>query len=77
MDFVNQAWDPGIGECNLSTMAASLSALQSSLRSWDRDVFGSVRLKLKNLREQLEEERGHTLYRGPTDREKRLMTELS
>lgn len=42
VDFVNQAWDPGIGACDLSAISSSLTALQSSLSTWDREVFGSV-----------------------------------
>jgi hypothetical protein len=41
------------------------------------DVFGSVRNKLKRLRKDLDEERGSTLYRGPTVWEKNLMNELA
>jgi hypothetical protein len=43
---------------------------------WDKDVFGSVKEQVKNLRAMLEEERGDTLYRGPTDRERQIVAEL-
>jgi len=43
----------------------------------DRDVFGSVTKKVKELRAKLEEERGSTLYRGPTDRERSIMAQLT
>jgi len=47
------------------------------LSSWDKEVFGSVKEKIKSIREKLEEERSDNLYRGPTVREKNLMAELS
>ena len=40
-------------------------------------MFGSAKKKLLYLREQLEVERGQTLYRGPMAREKVLMADLS
>jgi hypothetical protein len=40
-------------------------------------VFGSVKKQIKEFRGQLEEERGNTLYRGPTDRECSIMAKLS
>jgi len=40
-------------------------------------VFGSAKKKLLYLREQLEVERGQTLYRGPMARENVLMADLS
>jgi hypothetical protein len=72
VDFVNQSWDLGIGEGDLLSVAASLSKLQASLGTWDAEVFGSVRQRLKYLREELEQERSSTLYRGPTDKERAL-----
>jgi hypothetical protein len=42
-DFVNQTWDPR-GSGGLSSLATSLEKLQVELSSWDRDVFGSVRV---------------------------------
>lgn len=58
-------------------MASSLSRLQSAFGSWDRDVFGSVQKNLRRLRTELENERSHTMYRGPTERERSLMSELA
>jgi hypothetical protein len=40
-------------------------------------VFGLVKKKVKELRAELEEERISTLYRGPTDREREIMAQLS
>ena len=77
VDFVNREWDPSIGEGDLLSLAASLEGLKSSLRTWDKDVFGSVRKELTTLREQIEQERNATLYQGPTERERALMGELA
>ena len=41
-DFVNSSWDPGPGPADLSATARALTSLQASLKSWDREVFGSV-----------------------------------
>lgn len=76
MEFVNKKWDLGAGQRDLHSVAASLGKLQADLGRWDRDVFGSVRKKLRHLRKELEDERSHTTYRGPTDRERSLMQEL-
>lgn len=75
--FIQQAWDPGIGASDLCSISNSLTSLQSSLSQWDRDVFGSIKRHLRWLRSELEKERGNTLYRGPTHREKQLMRQLS
>jgi hypothetical protein len=76
-EFVNRTWDPGAGTADLSSVAAALASLQGSLKAWDRDVFGSVKKQIKEFRGQLEEERGNTLYRGLTDRERSIMAKLS
>lgn len=76
-EFVNKSWDPGPGRADLSTVANTLSTLQGALKTWDRDVFGSVTKQVKELRAQLEEERGNTLYRGPMDRERSIMSQLA
>jgi hypothetical protein len=75
--FVNQNWDPGPGGGDLLSLASSLTNMQRALKDWDRNVFGSVRSNLKRLRKELEEERSNTMYRGPTERERRLMKELA
>jgi hypothetical protein len=77
VDFVNQSWDPGDGAGTLYSLCTSLSRLQTSLSVWDMEVFGSVRQHLRVLREELDKERSHTLYRGPTARERELMRELA
>ncbi|KAG2539975.1 hypothetical protein PVAP13_9NG509928 [Panicum virgatum] len=76
-DFVNSSWDPGPGPADLSAATRALTSLQASLKSWDREVFGSVKKQIKQLRKELEEERGSTLYRGPTVKEREIMATLS
>jgi hypothetical protein len=71
------SWGHDSRPLDLEGMAGILAKLQSSFRSWDRDVFGSVQKKLKRLRKDLDVERGSTLYRGLTPRENNLMSELS
>ena len=77
VDFVNQAWNPGPDGGDLLSIASSLEGMQSALTEWNRNVFGSVRKKLKSLRDEIEQERTSTLYRGPTIRERDLMKELA
>jgi hypothetical protein len=76
-EFVNRTWDPSAGTADLSSVVVALASLQGSLKAWDRDVFGSIKKQIKEFQGQLEEERGNTLYRGPTDRERYIMAKLS
>ncbi|XP_062213692.1 uncharacterized protein LOC133914648 [Phragmites australis] len=77
MDFVNRTWDPGSGSHDLSDVSDALMSLQSSLKSWDREVFGSVKKQVKELCDELEVERSSTLYRGPTETERSLFAKLA
>lgn len=77
MDFITRTWDPGVGSCDLSTASSALRSLQSSLRTWDKAVFRSVKKQIKEMRAELEVERSNTLYRGPTDKEKSVMAKLA
>ena len=43
VDFVNRVWDPGSDQPDLTVVANALSSLQTSLKTWDREVFGSVK----------------------------------
>ena len=70
MNFVNQAWDLGPRNHNLSSISSALEKLQCSLKSWDKEMFGSVKRQIKELREELEAERSNTLYWGPTAKER-------
>lgn len=76
-EFVNRSWDPRPGAADLSTAANALSSLQQSLKTWDREVFGSVKKQVKELRAKLEDERSSTLYCGPTERECEIMASRS
>ena len=76
-DFVNSSWNPGPGPADLSAAARALTSLQASLKSWDHEVFGSVKKQIMQLRKELEEERGSTLYRGPTVKEREIVATLS
>lgn len=77
MEFVNRTWDPGEGPCNLTAVSSALMSVQSALKKWDREVFGSVKEKVKKLRADLEMERSQTLYTGPTTREREIVAELA
>ena len=77
MEFINRTWDPGPGDGDLSAVAGALSAMQNALKTWDRDVFGSVRNQIKELRSQLEDERASSLFSGPSSRECEIMSKLS
>lgn len=76
-DFVKQVWDPGLGEANLEKVGASLRSMQGALRSWEHEVFGSVRKQVRATREAIQVERSTTLYRGPTEKERELVEGLS
>ncbi|KAG2561483.1 hypothetical protein PVAP13_8KG161604 [Panicum virgatum] len=48
VDFVNRIWDPGLDQPDLTVVANALLSLQTSLKTWDREVFGSVKNRLEN-----------------------------
>lgn len=77
MEFVNQTWDPGLGTLFLSVVSAALLSLQSSLKKWAREVFGSMKQQVKDLRAELETKRSNTLYHGPTDKEQGMVAKLA
>lgn len=77
MDFVNQTWDPGSGPLDLSAAFSALLSLQNSLKTWDREVFGSVKQQVKDLRAELEVERSSSLYWGPMDKERSVVAKLA
>lgn len=74
---MRRAWDPGEGAPYLGMVSLALGQMQSALSSWDKDEFWCVKRKLRKLRSELEKERSSTLYKGPTGRERRLMSQLS
>ena len=65
------AWVPG--STSLEAVHANLKFMQGSLKTWERDHFGSVRNELSRLRRKLEETRAHTLYSGPSREERAIM----
>jgi hypothetical protein len=72
--FVNKSWSYDTRPMDLEEMAGRLSSLQASFRSWDMEVFGSVHNNLKQLRKNLDAERGGMLYWGPTPCKKELVS---
>lgn len=75
--FVQEPWDPGRGAGDLNSVAMSLSKIQSSFSSGDREVFGSVKKKVATLKAEIETESASTLNRVTMAREKELMNQLS
>jgi hypothetical protein len=49
MDFVQQAWDPGLASANLDSVAGALASLQTSFSKWNKNVFGYVKRKIEQL----------------------------
>jgi hypothetical protein len=76
-DFVQQSWDGGPGGGDLLAVNASLLSMKEALKDWERNVFGSVKNKMKDTRNSIEKERQRTLYRGPTARERELVGQLA
>ena len=58
-------------------MQSKLREMQASLQTWDRNVFGSVKKNLADLRNELELERGRCIGAGPSRYEKSLMARIS
>jgi hypothetical protein len=76
-EFVKQSWGCVATGGGLHGVGAKLSSMQAAFQGWERDIFGPVKFKLKQLREELAQERNRSLYRGPSERERRLMQELA
>jgi hypothetical protein len=76
MALIPDAWSPQ-PDVGLEGMYTKLKGVQSSLQTWEQDVFGSVRKMLASLRHELEEVRGHSLGFGPSRRERQIMARIS
>lgn len=74
---VQQVWDPGPVVPDLALVCSSLRAMQGSLKTWEREVFGVVRKQVKETREEIEKKRSQTLHRSPSAHERRLVDNLS
>jgi hypothetical protein len=55
----------------------ALQDVQSTLRSWEQDVFGLVRKSLASLRQELEVVRANSIGAGPSRRERQIMARIS
>lgn len=77
MALIRDSWDHNAGGQSLGEMQAKLKNVQSSLQVWERDVFGSVKKTLANLRCDLEAERARSIGSGPSRYEKQLMSRIS
>lgn len=58
-------------------MSEALGIVRTRLQVWSKSEFGSVRKKLKTMRDRLEHLRSQSLCKGPSAEEKRLMSEIS
>lgn len=76
MALIPDAWSPQ-PDVGLEGVYTKLKGVQSSLQTWEPDVFGSVRKMLTSLRRELEEVRGHSLGSGPSRRERQIMARIS
>jgi hypothetical protein len=75
--FVNELWGVEAANADLGSVNVALMAMQGGLRQWEAEEFGKVRKQLREIRRLIEVERGATLYRGPTECEKELVSRLS
>jgi hypothetical protein len=75
MQLVKDSWGDAIQ--NMRHLQQTLGRMQLSLQEWDRSVFGSVKQELRNLRQELEDERRHALFTGPSRQERQLMARIS
>lgn len=46
---MQQVWDPGNGTCDFSHVAQSLTCVQYSLSSQDKEVFGSIKKQIEAI----------------------------
>lgn len=73
---VQQVWNQTQPATTVAELAAKLTSVGSSLKSWGRESFGSVRQKLRKLRHQLAELRAESLRVGPREEEKRVQDQI-
>lgn len=62
---------------NMTQLQSHLGRMQESFQMWEHDVFGSVKQELTALRRELEDVREHSLFAGPSSRERQLMLRIS
>jgi len=72
---VSTAWATGC--TSLEAIHSNLKGTQDTLKSWEREQFGSVKKELSRLRRELEMIRSDTLRSGPTSKERGVMSRLS
>jgi len=77
MALIRDAWSSNGGATGLGDMHTKLKGVQSSLQTWEQDIFGSVRKALATLRRELEEVRGQSLGSGPSRHERQIMARMS
>jgi hypothetical protein len=75
--IIRKAWHDSRKGDNLIAVATTLRGVQKELQHWSYYTFGSVRRKVKELRQQLEDIRSLSLYHGPTEQERQLICELN
>lgn len=61
----------------LNQLSAQLGSISSSLSSWEKNSFGSVKKEMSLLRSELESIRRSSLHSGPSRRERFLMSKIS
>jgi hypothetical protein len=77
MALIRDSWDQNPVGQDLEAMHSKLRSMQANLQTWDKNVFGSVKKNLADLRKELELERGRRLRAGPSRYEKSLMSRIS
>jgi hypothetical protein len=77
MALIRDSWDQNPVGQDLEAMHSKLRSMQANLQTWDKNVFGSVKKNLADLRKELELERGRRLRAGPSHYEKSLMSRIS
>lgn len=65
------------GSPSLDQVQDVLGRVQSSLKSWAYTNFGSVRREVSRLQRELEKVRGGSIGAGPSQKEKRIMSQIS
>lgn len=74
---VNEGWVHAAGDFCLRDLNTNLIHMQSHLTDWKTKKFGDVRRKIKKVRREFEKEKGSSLYRGSSPREKELARQLN
>lgn len=77
MRLAKDTWGDVSSIQDMQQLHSSLGRMRSSFLEWEQWVFGSVKQEMAKLRCDLENERHHSLFSGPSRQGRQIMTRMS